>query len=92
MLAKNYDELIRRHARFVTWRRTWAQHYPRIDFNARVGGWRERWRQELIPVAHVDDVISQALARKPIAIEWEEPPDPPVAAPAAQPAASTLAH
>lgn len=24
MLAKNYDELIRRHARFVTWRRTWA--------------------------------------------------------------------
>ncbi len=35
------------------WRRTWAQHYPRIDFNARVGWWRERWRQELIPVAHV---------------------------------------
>lgn len=24
MLAKNYDELMRRHARFVTWRRTWA--------------------------------------------------------------------
>ena len=24
MLAKNYDELLRRHARFVTWRRTWA--------------------------------------------------------------------
>ncbi|MBI2728552.1 MAG: hypothetical protein HYX42_20130 [Polaromonas sp.] len=24
VLAKNYDELIRRHARFVTWRRTWA--------------------------------------------------------------------
>ena len=24
MLAKNYDKLIRRHARFVTWRRTWA--------------------------------------------------------------------
>ncbi|SFU36789.1 hypothetical protein SAMN05216350_101560 [Polaromonas sp. YR568] len=24
MLAKNYDEIIRRHARFVTWRRTWA--------------------------------------------------------------------
>ena len=24
ILAKNYDELIRRHARFVTWRRTWA--------------------------------------------------------------------
>lgn len=35
------------------WRRTWARHYPHIDFNARVGWWRERWRQELIPVAHV---------------------------------------
>ena len=23
-LAKNYDEILRRHARFVTWRRTWA--------------------------------------------------------------------
>ena len=35
------------------WRRTWAQHYPHIDFNARVAWWRERWRQELLPVAHV---------------------------------------
>jgi len=24
MLARNYDEVSRRHARFVTWRRTWA--------------------------------------------------------------------
>jgi ATP-dependent Lon protease len=30
----------------------------------------------LIPVSHVDDVIGQALARRPIAIEWEEPPEP----------------
>ncbi len=35
------------------WRRTWAQHYPHIDFNARVNWWRERWRQELLPVAYV---------------------------------------
>jgi putative acetyltransferase len=35
------------------WRRTWAHHFPHIDFNARVNWWRERWRQELIPVAHV---------------------------------------
>ncbi|HEY2759030.1 MAG TPA: GNAT family N-acetyltransferase, partial [Pseudolabrys sp.] len=35
------------------WRHTWAQHYPRIDFNARVAWWRERWRQELVPVAHI---------------------------------------
>ena len=33
------------------WRRTWAQHYPHIDFNARVAWWRERWRKELVPVA-----------------------------------------
>ena len=35
------------------WRRTWAHHFPHIDFNARVAWWRERWKQELIPVAHV---------------------------------------
>ena len=35
------------------WRRTWAHHFPHIDFNARVAWWRERWRQELVPVAHV---------------------------------------
>ena len=36
---------------------------------------------KVIPVAHVDEVISQALARKPEAIEWEEPAEavvPPV--------------
>ena len=35
------------------WRRTWAQHYPRIDFTARVPWWRERWRNELVPVAAI---------------------------------------
>jgi putative acetyltransferase len=40
------------------WRRTWAQHYPRIDFNARVSWWRERWRNELVPVAAI--VIAEA--------------------------------
>ena len=39
----------------------------------------------LIPVAHVDEVIMQALARKPEPIEWEEPAEivPPVLAPGA---------
>jgi len=31
----------------------------------------------IIPVSHVDDVIAQALVRKPEAITWEEPPEPP---------------
>jgi putative acetyltransferase len=35
------------------WRRTWAHHFPHIDFNSRVAWWRERWKQELVPVAHV---------------------------------------
>ena len=36
---------------------------------------------KIIPVAHVDEVIGQALARKPEAIEWEEPAEPLVPAP-----------
>src|SRR5450759_3923607 len=35
------------------WRRTWAQHYPHIDFNMRVDWWRARWRNELVPVARI---------------------------------------
>jgi ATP-dependent Lon protease len=31
----------------------------------------------LVPVAHVDEVIAQALVRKPEPIEWVEPPEPP---------------
>ncbi|MGD0103987.1 MAG: endopeptidase La [Rhodopila sp.] len=47
---------------------------------------------KLIPVADVDEVIAQALARRPVAIEWEEPPDPPVPAATAQPAQASLPH
>ncbi len=36
---------------------------------------------KIIPVAHVDEVISQALARKPEAIEWVEPAEPIVPVP-----------
>ncbi len=35
------------------WRRTWTQHYPHIDFTARVAWWRDRWRNELVPVAEI---------------------------------------
>ncbi len=45
---------------------------------------------QLIPVAHVDEVIAQALVRKPEAIEWVEPPETPVAAPLA--GAAALPH
>jgi putative acetyltransferase len=35
------------------WRRTWQQHYPHLDFAARVDWWRERWRNELVPTATI---------------------------------------
>jgi putative acetyltransferase len=35
------------------WRRTWQQHYPHLDFNARIDWWRTRWRNELVPVARI---------------------------------------
>ena len=46
---------------------------------------------KLIPVSHVDDVIGQALVRKPEPIEWEEAPEPVAAAPGAA-AAASLPH
>jgi ATP-dependent Lon protease len=50
---------------------------------------------KLIAVADVDEVIAQALARRPEAIEWEEPPDGPVPVPApaaAEAPAASLPH
>ncbi len=46
---------------------------------------------KLIPVADVDEVIAQALARRPEAIEWSEPPEP-VTPPAPEPAGASLPH
>ncbi len=45
---------------------------------------------KIIPVAHVDEVIAQALARKPEAIEWVEPAETPAAVVPA--AAASLPH
>jgi len=46
---------------------------------------------KLVPVAHVDDVIAQALVRKPDPIAWEETEEP-VAAPAGEPVGASLPH
>ena len=35
------------------WQRSWQDAYPDIDFAARVGWWRERWRDELVPHAKI---------------------------------------
>ena len=38
-------------AAIALWLETWQLAYPSIDFDARVGWWRERWRNELVPNA-----------------------------------------
>ncbi|MBX9778267.1 MAG: GNAT family N-acetyltransferase [Xanthobacteraceae bacterium] len=40
-------------AAIALWQRTWARHYPHIDFAERAAWWRERWRQELAPTATI---------------------------------------
>jgi putative acetyltransferase len=35
------------------WLRTWQLAYPRIDFTTRVAWWRQRWHDELAPVATI---------------------------------------
>ena len=45
---------------------------------------------KVIPVAHVDDVISRALSRTPEPIEWHEPPEP--VAPSAVGTVASLPH
>ena len=49
---------------------------------------------KLIPVAEVDEVIAQALARRPEPVEWEDPAEVtvPVVPPAAEPASASLPH
>ena len=47
---------------------------------------------KLIAVADVDEVIAQALARRPEAIEWEEPAEPVTPPVPAEPATASLPH
>jgi putative acetyltransferase len=59
------------------WRRTWQTHFPHIDFNARVAWWRERWRQELIPVACVvvaerDDKLAGFVTVEPATLYLDQ--------------------
>ncbi|EFG83517.1 endopeptidase La [Novacetimonas hansenii] len=47
---------------------------------------------KVIPVAHVDEVISKALVHAPDPIEWVEPPEGVATNPAAEPALASLPH
>ena len=35
------------------WRRTWQVAYPNIDFAERLGWWRDRWRNDMVPTVSV---------------------------------------
>jgi putative acetyltransferase len=45
-------------ASIALWLRTWQTTFPEIDFAKRLDWWRERWRNELLPVAKV--VVAEA--------------------------------
>jgi len=40
-------------AAIALWLRTWQQTYPDIDFGARLAWWRDRWRNELVPLTQI---------------------------------------
>jgi len=40
-------------ASVALWLRAWQAAYPELDFADRLDWWRERWRDELLPVAEV---------------------------------------
>lgn len=48
-------------AAIALWHRTWKEAYPSIDFDARLQGWRERWRSELVPCASI--VVAEQKGR-----------------------------
>ena len=47
-------------AAVALWLRTWQKAYPELDFAERLGWWRARWRNELVPAAVV--TIAEAAA------------------------------
>lgn len=70
MLAKNYDELIRRHARFVTWRRTWA-HIVDCRSNASVSAddfpsalWSPSWVFQRLDLDRCTGISGAEAARR----------------------------
>ena len=70
MLAKSYDAVVRRHARFVTWRRTWS-HIVDCRKNATVSAddlpsalWCPVWVFQRLDLAHCAGVAGSEPARR----------------------------
>ena len=70
MLAKNYSEVMRRHARFVTWRRTWS-HIIECRGNASISPddmpsalWSPDWVFHRLDLARSTGVSGAEVARR----------------------------
>lgn len=70
LLARNYDEVLRRHARFVSWRRTWA-HIVECRGNASTpvddmpsALWSPAWVMERLDIARCAGIAGDEAARR----------------------------
>ena len=70
MLAKNYNEVMRRHARFVTWRRTWAhivecRGHASIAFDDMPSAvWSSAWALQKLDLARCTGVCGSEPTRR----------------------------
>ena len=70
MLAQNYDQVVRRHARFVTWRRTWSHiiecrssgSMPASDLPSAL--WSPVWVFERLDLTRSTGVAGSEAARR----------------------------
>lgn len=76
MLARSYDEVMRRHARFVTWRRTWA-HIVECRGNASVSAddfpsalWSPGWVFQRLDLGRCAGITGPEAARRVALKEW----------------------
>ena len=70
ILAKNYNELVRRHARFVTWRRTWS-HLVECRSNVAMAAddfpsamWSSGWVFQRMDLARSTGIFGSEPARR----------------------------
>ena len=70
MLARSYDTVLRRHARFVVWRKTWS-HIVECRSTARASAdkfpsalWSPEWALERVDVTRSVGVAGSDLARR----------------------------
>jgi len=72
MLAQNYDEVVRRHARFVSWRRTWSHiiecrgsgSVPASDLPSAL--WSPVWVFERLDVARSTGISGPEAPRRQV--------------------------